>query len=266
MCELATEKVCLARKNGLALQCEVSDLAERVLQLNDGREIIAGARFKNLDINFPFIEVCKTFELTPELLSELQTKLWSEFKNLRPKGFKFKDKPGIYPALERWSHTVFGSIETKSGETSNPGLHFDFSKALDWHPKYVEEYHERLKEKQELAGFVRIGGLDEFEEAVSHDGLLLVTDNSGFAGVIAGIKSPLYGLPAMYMIESYLSKRWIGKKVAPLAHRHFLNGVASHKYVWGTIYDQNTSSLRTALRTGRKIIETEYFLPIVVEG
>ena len=62
------------------------------------------------------------------------------------------------------------------------------------------------------------------------------------------------------MIESYLSKRWTGKKLAPIAHAIFLEEMKKRfNYVWGTIYDQNTSSLKTALRTGRRIIETEYF-------
>lgn len=125
----------------------------------------------------------------------------------------------------------------------------------------MAEYQERLTEKPELNGFVRIGELDEFQEAAADQALLIATDADGFSGVIAGIKSPLYGLPSIYMVESYLSKRWIGKKAAPAAHTVFLNEIANrYNYVWGTIYDKNVSSLNTALRIGRRIIETEYFV------
>lgn len=63
------------------------------------------------------------------------------------------------------------------------------------------------------------------------------------------------------MIESYLSKRWIGKKIAPIAHAVFSNEMSKRfEFVWGTIYDKNLSSLNTALRIGRQVIETEYFV------
>ena len=77
--ELSSLKVCEARKKALALDCEASDLAERTLSLSNGEEFIAGARFKNI----------------------------------RPKGLKFKDLPNAYPSYEKWSHLVFGSLESK---------------------------------------------------------------------------------------------------------------------------------------------------------
>ncbi len=262
--ELSREDICTARKKRLDLQCEASDLAERTLRLNDGSEIIAGARFKNLDTSFPFIEIHKTTEATAEYLAELKELLRYEFKGICPRGFKFKDKPQLHIDAEKWSHTVFGEIRRKLDKNIIPGINLGFESSLDWHAQYVSEYKERLNEKTELNGFVRIGQKDEFKEAVQNKSLLLITDTSGFSGVIAGINSPLYGLPAIYMIESFLSKRWVGKKIAPLAHSFFLNGIAErYKYVWGTIYEQNHSSLNTALRTGRNIIETEYFIPMV---
>jgi hypothetical protein len=264
--ELASEEVALSRKNGLGLACDPSDLAERILRLDDGSEMIAGARFKNLDVSFPFVEIQKPFELTSSIMAEVQRRLLLEFRELKPKGFKFKGRPGLHPNLEKWSHVVFGEIKTESPTMIRSDLKFQFSKSLDWHALYVAEYKERLLEKRELRGFVRIGEVDEFAEAIADQALLLVTDgtdrNEEFAGVFAGIKNPLYGLDAIYMIESYLSKRHVGKGIAPVAHSVFLNAMApNQKYIWGTIYDKNTSSLKTAQRTGREIIETEYFVP-----
>ena len=259
--ELSETKVCEARKNGLGLSCDSRDLAERTLKLENGSEFIAGARFKNLNVEFPFVEVQLCSPISKEQIEEISAAVQTEFKNLRPLGFKFKDKPNAHPSFEKWSHTVFGRI-TKQAPLSLPnGMSLSFSSRLDWHEQYIAEYQERLAEKKELDGFVRIGQLDEFKESADDHALLLVSDVDGFCGVIAGIKSPIYGLPAIYMIESYLSKRWVGKKIAPVAHAFFLNEIAKRcDYVWGTIYDKNLSSLNTALRTGRRVIETEYFV------
>ena len=198
------------------------------------------------------------------LLKEMEMLVRSEFKNIRPKGLKFKDLPNAYPSYEKWSHIVFGSIKKSNDVSAHPEIQTVFSHKLDWHSQYVTEYRERLIEKNELNGFVRIGQLDEFEDSIRDDALLVLSDREGFCGVIAGIKSPIYGLPAIYMIESFLSQRWTGKKIAPLAHAQFLNAISNRfEYVWGSIYDKNLSSLKTANRIGRKIIETEYFVPFV---
>ncbi|AZZ35424.1 hypothetical protein CIK05_00955 [Bdellovibrio sp. qaytius] len=259
--ELSSSEVCEARKKGLALSCESRDLAERTLKLSNGNEFIAGARFKNLDINFPFIEIHSGSEKSSEIVREISKIVQNEFANLRPKGLKFKDKPNAHLNFEKWSHTVFGKIEKQNNSQVSSGMNFSFTQDLDWHSQYVAEYQERLAEKRELDGFVRIGELDEFQESATDHALLVATDVDGFCGAIAGIKSPLYGLPAVYMIESYLSKRWIGKKMAPMAHAFFLNEMAARfNYVWGTIYDKNVSSLNTALRIGRRVVETEYFV------
>ncbi len=260
--ELSDLEVCLARKNGLGLAIDAAELSERILSLANGSEFIAGVRYKNLDISFPFVEVHLGFDPTNDDIKELSHIIKREFESINPKGFKFKTRPDAYSNLDKWSHTVFGKIAKQESSLVPFEIKFSFSQNLDWHQQYVAEYQERLAEKKELDGFVRIGQLDEFQEAAAADNALLIAnDANGFCGVIAGIKSPIYGLPAIYMIESYLSKRWTGKKIAPMAHGIFLNEMANRfKYVWGTIYDKKLSSLNTAMRIGRRIIETEYFV------
>jgi hypothetical protein len=261
MAELSSPAVCEARKKGLALLCESSDLAERTLRLKAGDEFIAGARFKNLDVNFPFIEILVGFNMSDEVLQEVSENVQMEFKNLNPLGLKFKDKPGAYPNLKTWSHTVFGKIDKQENLNLPPKLSCSFTHDLDWHNQYVSEYQKRLVEKKELNGFVRIGEIDEFQESANCQALMILRDVNGFCGVVSGIENSLYGLPAIYIIESYLSSRWIGKRLATTFHLYFLNEMAKRfDYVWGTIYDQNISSLKTSLRIGRRIIETEYFL------
>ncbi len=258
--ELSESKVCEARKSGLGLSYDSAGLAERTLILEDGNEFIAGARFKNLNIEFPFVEVQLSSGISGELVREISSIVRDEFKDLRPLGFKFKDRPNAHQNFENWSHTVFGSIEKREVQVP-AGMSLAFTNSLDWHQQYVTEYRERLAEKKELDGFVRIGQLDEFKESADDNALLVLSDVDGFCGVVSGIKSPIYGLPAIYMIESYLSKRWTGKKIAPIAHSVFLNEMSQRfEFVWGTIYEKNLSSLNTALRIGRRIIETEYFV------
>lgn len=262
--ELSSHNVCESRKMRLKLSCEASDLAERTLTLTNGNEFIAGARFKNLDIDYPFVEIQLGVEKSIDVIHELSEIVQDEFKNLRPKGLKFKEKPiidrNLNQYLEKWSHTVFGKFNKQQNLDIPLDLKFCATQNLEWYSQYLAEYHERLAEKKELNGFVLPGPLNDFEDAVTDQALMVANDTKGFCGVVAGVSSPIYGLPAIYMIESYLSKRWVGKKLAPVVHSLFQNEMSKRfDYVWGTIYDQNLSSLKTALRTGRQIIETEYF-------
>ena len=145
--ELSSLEVCESRRNRLHLSCEPRDLAERTLTLANGDQFIAGARFKNLDIDFPFIEVLFGTAVQPEQLDEVSKIVRREFKNLSPLGFKFKDRPDIHSDLERWSHTVFGEIKSQPNHDSPLALRFSFDQTIDWYPQYVSEYRELLADK-----------------------------------------------------------------------------------------------------------------------
>lgn len=262
--KLSSPNVCESRKMRLGLSCDSSVLAERTLTLANGNEFIAGARFKNLDIDYPFVEIQLGVEKSIDVIHELSEIVQYEFKNLHPKGLKFKDKPiidrNLNQYLEKWSHTVFGKVNKQQNLDCLFDINFCFTQNLEWYSQYLAEYQDRLAEKKELSGFVLPNPLSDFEDAVSDQALMVVNDTKGFCGVVAGVSCPIYGLPSIYMIESYLSKRWVGKNFAQVAHSFFQNEMSKRlDYVWGTIYDQNLSSLKTAIRTGRQIIETEYF-------
>jgi hypothetical protein len=218
-----------------------------------------------LDIHFPFVWIHKTSSLTFEEISEIEKIVLSEFNEIKPKGFLLLDKPNLDFPFEKWSHNLFGEINTNDflDESFNlkvAELKCELSQNLTWFNTYVSEFEERLHEKPEINGFVRIGVQGEFEQAAVDGALFLLSDKIGFSGVLAGIDSPLYGLPSLYMIENFLSKRWIGKRMSSPLQAKFFNSLSSrYKFVWGTIYDKNLSSLKAAKRVGRRVIETEYF-------
>lgn len=257
--ELATDEVCQLRKSKLNLSCEASALAERVLTLRDGREFIAGIRFKNLDTAVPFVSIQQSFELTSKLITEMSQIVKKEFQFFNPLGLKFKEGPNKYQELTRWNHVLYGKVSIKP-LNEVPGVTFSIAKDQQWHEKYAEEYRARLEEKTELKGFIDVTTQESFAEALECGTLLIATDSEGLAGLVCGKDEPYYGVEAILITESFLTKRWVGKGIAPIMHQHLLNQlVTRYQNVWGTIYDKNLSSLGTAQRVGRVIIETEYF-------
>jgi hypothetical protein len=260
---LASDEICITRKVALGLTCDPKQLAERIVQVDSNTSVIAGARFKSLNANFPFIEVQKNCPLFEIDLEKLTGALKREFAEIKPLGFLILDKPNLTDRAGRWGHTVFGPISENETAGFIDGLTPDWIKEIDFFEEYQKAYIDRLTDKSELMGFVRVADLQELQESVAKGLLLKVLDRGALAGVFAGLPEPIYGLNAIYMIESFLLNSYVGKGFALPIHQYYLSHLAGRfGYVWGTIYNKNTTSMKTALRLGRKVIESEYFFEL----
>jgi hypothetical protein len=65
------------------------------------------------------------------------------------------------------------------------------------------------------------------------------------------------------MFENFVTERWRGKGIASWLQSVYLTSLRERfEYVWGHISAENEASLKTALRCGREIIQTEFFCPL----
>jgi hypothetical protein len=261
--ELASEAASQARKERLKLSQSASDLRERLVLDEDGKLIVAGVRFKNLDLNFPFIALYANFSLDCATIQRLALRLKSEFKAVRPLGFTFDQAPGSVQGIPVWSHVVFGRQLNQSA--SLPGeLKITWPLSFAHYTEYRDEYIRHLDKVPGLKGFVRIEPEKDLQTAAEKGLLLQVEDEKGnFLGIIAGQEQKLYGLQCLYIFEIFLCERVQGRGYAPNLQRSFLQHLHSRfSYVWGNIHDHNSPSLKTAQRAGRKIIQSEFFFPL----
>lgn len=257
--ELSSLVVCKKRVERLGLDLEPQNLSERLLDLGAGQVLIAGARYRRLNKDFPFIAVEANFSIQHEMLKELSTLLKHEFRTIAPKGFTFNQAPVEISDCEKWTHVLWGKTDFKVEPSLDYRYHFPSTFAH--YQEYQSQYQAHLDSHLYLKNLLGIESEEDLQTAASQGLLLEILDKTGnFQGLIAGRDSALFGLDALYIFEIFLSQSVQGKKLAPSFQQHFLGSLQSRfPNVWGNIADENLPSLNTARRCGRKIVQTEFF-------
>ena len=276
--ELADPKVAVIRRERLNLALEPAEIAEKLLLKTrtlpplKSRIVIGGARFRNLDTAFPFVEIHLNYRIKKAAqIEELRQMVDENFYALRPRGFTFKEAPGLGPqlgltegALQEWSHAVWGPTKKIAAAPLPKGLELKAETSIAFYSAYEREYREWRDRNEQLAPFVRIESEADMETAVKAGLVHSVYDAKGWAGVVAGQSNPFYNAPSIYIFELFLAERLRGKGLGRAMEALFVERVSDRfPYVWGNIHSVNTASLKTALGLGRQIVQTEYFVPLV---
>jgi hypothetical protein len=239
-------------------------LRERVLFRNGHHVVIAGLRFKKLNPDFPFVQLCANFQFDQSHLLKMKGLIASEYSSLPLKGVTLRHPPSISfdDAHERWSHLVFGKTTGLSAPGPSPDIRVQWEGPLDYYRQYEKEFENFLIENPERASYLSIESEEDLIEAANNRLLMSLWDKAGWIGVIAAKEKDLYGFPCSYIFEIFLAKRARGRGLGPLMQAQFLSKICTRfPYVYGHIDNSNQPSLRTAISLGRKIIETEYFFP-----
>lgn len=261
--ELASPATAEKRARRFKLEVNDSVFQERLFRLQDGKLIVAGLRFRKLDPAFPFLHVTANFTVTASEWPEILGSLRAAFPAVPLRGITFRQGPDSFGLFHRkWSHTVFGRTDVATEEFPDSEVKTDWDRQVRFYDLYKREYQNLLNESPERNAYLRFE--DEADlQAAAADGLLCsLTDRAGWGGVIAGREHRFYGWSCLYIFEIFLVERLRGRRLAGLLQRFFLRSLSSrYSHVIGHIDDSNRSSLNTALSAGRRIVETEYFVP-----
>lgn len=261
--ELASPEIC--RKRAARFGVSEHLVKEKARSLGKGKPLIVGLRFRKLNAEFPFAHVTPGFPVTEEDLARLRREVPGWFSGLGLRGFTLRAGPACLPAgsHEKWSHAVFG-LTSGVPLLELPGhLHVRWEADTSFFPFYAREYAGFLRQNPDKNAFLHAEDRETLEEAAKAGLLLSVYDAEGWAGAIAGTPKNFYGLDCLYIFEIFLAERLRGKKLAASLEALFLRGLASRfERVYGHISDANPASLRTALSVGRRVIESELFLPL----
>jgi hypothetical protein len=244
-------------------------MAERLLEDSEGRTVISGLRYRNLDPEFPFVAVKTTTRVNDvKALDALAGQVATAYRGVGVRGFTFSEQPGLeLPHTESWATVVAGSL-SRAAAAGRQDL--DGSLQLSWpeaatevFTDYQDEHHRWRTESPELAPFVPASDEEELQDAADQGLLMVLRDSDGFAGVAAATISPLFGRRAVYMMEMFLAQRLRGKGLASKVESAFLGGQPSGAdTVWGHIYAGNLPSLCTAQKLERRAVQQEYFVSL----
>ena len=201
-----------------------------------------------------------------EAVDALAAQVTEAYRGVGVRGFTFWEQPGLdLSPTENWATVMAGSLSAAAGadERDLTGV-----LTISWPEAAAEVFTEYQREHQawrsgapELDPFVSESDQAGLQEAADQGLLMSLRDDHGFAGLVAATISPLFGRPALCMLDVLLTERLRGKGLAPTVQSSFLAGQRSGlDTVWGHIHARNLPSLRTAQKLGRRPAQQEYFV------
>ncbi len=99
--------------------------------------------------------------------------------------------------------------------------------------------------------------------ACLQDGVVVCAHHAGrWVGMMAARHAEGARLAGFEVVELFLSPEAQGRGAAPALQRALIGQLPGGEVLFGTIHGTNTPSLRTALRCGRRVIETWWFIPL----
>jgi ribosomal protein S18 acetylase RimI-like enzyme len=263
--ELNSDEVKNARVSHFAIEGAVaSDYAERILRLDNDRFIIYGIRHKGGNRDLPFVNLRMNFEIdTEEETLSLYKKISDELKVFTPREISF------------WSHKPIGTIGNcyvvaatskilnQKKWLKEDELEFIAVETKDYYSWYEAEYEKFNEDSSELKDWVTANSEEDMEECME-DGLLHIVKYQGKrVGLIAAEESDLVGHDGFYFHELLITKEYRGQGLAKAMQRKYISELGSDsEYVWGTIFNENMASFKTARANGREKVRYECFVSL----
>ena len=130
---------------------------------------------------------------------------------------------------------------------------------MSFYDDYVDQYKILYDHSPHLKNEVKVESLESLNEAAKEGLLFEIKINSMRAGVIAGYVEDYFGKIELCILEELLFEDYRRKGFGAYLQKEFAHKMQSRfELLWGHISELNPSSLKTALKNGRKITEVEY--------
>lgn len=266
LAELSLPEVYIERFNYFKLDGPAAeDFRERILEVEKDKFIMAGIRFKGLNIKKPFISIIANFVITNNMLPILGELIKNEFSVFKPVAFQFQlpsESELIAPELEVDRYTIVGPVEDliehKLPDRTEK-VELVELKTTEFYDEYLNEYKIFHEKNPNLKDEVKPESLEDFKDSIANQLLYKIIIENKHAGIIAGSAFDYYGIQGVCILEEILYDSFKGKGLGAYLQKEFAKKLQGrYQLLWGTISSLNPPSLKTAFRNGRKIEEIEY--------
>lgn len=238
---------------------------ERIVSLEDGRAVWLGLRFFALNPDMPFVEVHKSWQgLNQGDLESIRKKIEEEYPKLKMKGIALYTPLDIVrthkPSLDNHDmHWVVGRIDPKRKSK----LTYQNQKDIKVFEDFKKSYAEFYEDNPSFKGFLGEVDEEDIKESLDSGHLYKLFLNGEFMGILAGYEDIFADQKAFYVNDVVVFRKFRGQGLAVEIQNaiHEIATLHDMKYVYGTILENNAPSLKTATRSGRKIIFGKYLIP-----
>jgi hypothetical protein len=264
--ELVSAEICLKRYERFALEgVKPEDYEERIIDLSDGSFILAGIRFQGLDVTQPYVLVLGNFkEISNIPFHEIAEAVKESFKVFKPHCYHMNFLEGIAVPTDHKidRYTVMGNIQDVVN-LQLPAIPDQVEliplKKINFYDEYVNEYERLYLIAPHLKNEVKVESLESLNNAGVDNLLFEIVINGKRAGVIAGYTEDYFGQKELCILEELLFESYRRRGLGVYLQKSFATKMLNRfELIWGHISDLNPSSLKTALKNGRKITEVEY--------
>jgi RimJ/RimL family protein N-acetyltransferase len=240
---------------------------EGVFELEPSRPLLAGIRHVGGDRELPFVNVTLGFELADRDIPKISNLIAREFRPFQPKHFAVWLRPGSERNLPKEKSTAanrylarrIGDLDLASNASNSIELlPIEIESCFAW---YENEYQKFHSANPDLKSWVTASEREDLEKHESQGLLYGAYLGQELVGMIGGESQELLGLRGLYMGELLVGESHKGKGFATEMQRQFIRRFRdSFELVWGTIDARNIPSTKTAMRVGRRLLRTEYFV------
>lgn len=268
--ELSSDKVSKARAKFFDLSfVESSDYRETFIDLGDERGLILGVRFRGLDVSQCFVSAWPNYRIGTvaevEEVKSIAKEVFRKF-DLRWLSLSF-DPRTTWEGLSYFIDliTVVGETKALQGRNLEDSDFFlDQVFDIDFYDRYSKEYKILHEEIPSFKNVVTKETISDLESSAEDSLLYKIMLGGEQVGVISGRREQKYGVRAICINEKLLFKDYRGKGNSLSCQQQFIEQLDGDEdiLVWGTILASNKPSLKSALRTGRKAIEADFFFDL----
>lgn len=264
--ELALPEICQQRQRAFGFKVQAQDYAERLLELPGSGHLLAGIRFRNLDPDFPFIELASDLAWSAFFarLPEIKARLKESFKAFEPLGLTLRLPASLTPPSEAlsWNLWLVGRPQAPDDpaglELNRPAQPMDYA-------RYLAQYRLWGSFNPELAQWVSPESESSLLQAFEAGLYYQLQRGAEQLGLIAAHAADYYDRSGAYLVEQLIFPVYQGKGYAKLQQRLFqAQLLGAYECIWGTIHADNQASLRTAQACGRQLSEREIYLPLLI--
>lgn len=244
----------------------------RLFEADTGHRLLTGIRFRGLNLARPFVELIWHDRALPQagaltgvlgallgayraFAPQYVTLFWAEAAAapgslLELPGFTLQDRLVAAPVQQ----VAQASVPDQQRVELLP------ARAGDIYARYAAEYAALHAGSPELRDVTRAESMESLEDAECEGLLFQIFVAGEAAGVYALEASSRAGLGGYQVQEILLYQPFRGRGLAPAVHVAACRSVqvAPECLLWGVIGAANSSSLRTALRAGRRVVGGTY--------
>lgn len=240
----------------------------RVLDVPHLGTVLAGIRFRALDLSRPFVDVvAHTAPLLDAAgLLEATTFLRKQFAPFAPRHVQFfvpagrvLDEGG-FPSGTHWDdHVIAGLLATLRAQPAPRDLDrvaLRVPTDLGFYSRYVQEFEALYAQRPQHRDFARIEAEEDLAEYLEQGLLFEVEVDGTWAGVVAATRSTEHGMRGFVVIEMFLDAAHRGGGLGPAVGRQLIEHLPAQvgDVLYGTIHHENVAARRSGLHGGREDI------------